>query len=1555
MAEGFMAGSAYIEIGANLGPLEEQLQKAERITTRLTEQTERQVNTAVQSFNRLGASVEHAYSSSAKADQLTEKLRKQQEAAGFLSRQLEILDKDLKANADKYEEGSTAAARKTLQIDKLKASLAATERSIVATQHALDAEATATAHATNATQDLTTAAEHSTRSLSTLEQIGVGALRQVGAMAVSAGMAGARALEGLAVDSIKVAGDFQAGMNQFEIAVGKTIDGSGKSLDDFRQLFIQLGKDLPVSTSEVEKAATEMARGGIDPATIAADGLRRTIQFAAASLKGDLTEAATISAKTMQAWTQITDSAATKTTFLAHAQDLMTQATTAASTTVDQLFLGLSNVGGSARLAGLNFDETVTALAQLTPSFSSSADAGTSFKVFLQSLLPTGKAQIEQMKALGLYTEGVGSAFYDASGKFIGMQKAEELLHDATKNLTDAQREQALKVIFGTDAIRAAAVISTQGAAGYDGLAKSISQQSNVAQAAAITQRGLNTAWENAKGSIEALEITVGSKAVPTLTNLLNKTISPGINEVTAFADAVLSTDDPLRTLEGRINDVIPGFTGTMTVVSDLRPAVVALGVATTVYATQQLPTLIPMLYKQAAGWAASVGPLGLVAAGIYAAVRAEDDYLAQARLIVERQDKSNESMTAGKQAMADYTTNLAGQSPLIDGVADKLTTLMQAHDDVATTLQRWDTADAQTRRSMHLSNAEIDAMRGQVKTLDGQIMTLAGSLGHIAFDKLNPPKGVWSAYSGEMQKAVPVAAEVAAGLAAISDGLKGDDFKAYEKAMQKAFDDTSKAFDELIGTEDKYRGDSASAETKHWQTIAAIDKELHGKITKARRDELEQQRKDENTAYAGQTADLQRNLAEQVAANRSALGQMLTDRITAFASDPANKVDKAKVDAELADIEKRYGLAPNFAARATLQSFNILEAGLREGSGRTVQQLGRDTDAVQRQALDVEKTYGSIKDLLTLQVETKMKGDDPVVIGQAINREWGRAAALLQEFPGLAGKAFGSVDELMTALAQERTLKIHTEADTGDVPDRLKGIQDQADAIDTRAPAYVRVQTDAEITKQMLEGTTASLDALDRHPVVDKQVTTNAPTITGQVNDTTTALDLLDRHPVVNKELTTNAPTITGFIVDTGNAYSSLSGIPDPDLHITTNAEEVAILLGNVTAAMGNIPTSKAIRIAAGIDPMLVRKSPAPIEQVMMAIERFEARDHIFKVGTRGSLDGLASYMGAKDPLSYQGSSIRDMPDWLGYTQELGNGLRLLGDQTPAVQDLGNGLKLLGDQWARQAATMTDLVPNLPQLADGYTAVADAAEHAAAAARATDDILKHATYTGTGGMGGYLNKAGSGMSVGGPHYGDPIVAPGAGMQTTGPDWGPTISALGSGLSGFKALGDQAGVAPKQVGQIQKDSKQIADLTGSIAYQAGAAESSSLEWQNHLESYATRMKAGLDAIRGLNGLTASASIHASTHIVEDGATGSRFGGGFGDLTPQAFRAPLQSSPSPTHTTHVTNHHTYGDIHIHQQPGESGEDLADRVLSRLKREGRGHENDRNRNLRSLGYG
>ena len=168
-----------------------------------------------------------------------------------------------------------------------------------------------------------------------------GALRQVGALGVEALLKAGQAVAGFVKDSIGLAGDFQSGMLEFQAVAGKDVDTKG--LEKFKDLFITLGKELPVSTSDVEKAAIEMVKGGIDPAIVAAGGLRQNIQFAAAAMGGDLVAAANVSAKILGGWSDVNATASDKAAFLTHATDQLTKAANASSVDVHELSLGIFN------------------------------------------------------------------------------------------------------------------------------------------------------------------------------------------------------------------------------------------------------------------------------------------------------------------------------------------------------------------------------------------------------------------------------------------------------------------------------------------------------------------------------------------------------------------------------------------------------------------------------------------------------------------------------------------------------------------------------------------------------------------------------------------------------------------------------------------------------------------------------------------------------------------------------------------------------------------------------------------------------------------------------------------------------------------------------------------------------------------------------------------------------------------------------------------------------------------------------------------------------------
>lgn len=396
-------------------------------------------------------------------------------------------------------------------------------------------------------------------------EIVTGALRQVGAMAVNAMADAGKAVAGFLTESVDVAGDFEAGMLNFQAVAGKGVDTAG--LEKFHDLFISLGRELPVSTSEVQQAAIEMVSGGIDPAIVAGGGLRQTLQFAAASGMS-LADAAQTSAKFLAGWTSSAATTEEKVAFLSSSTDALTKAANASSTTVSELRLGLFNLQGSAQALHAPFDDMAASLAVLAPAFESSAQAGTAMNVFMTRLVPSTNPATDAMKALGIITKDNQNLFFDAQGSFKGMANAAQVLKDHLGGLSDEQKISYLHTLFGNDAMKVGNLLMQDGAAAINAMKAKMAEANGVSDTAALKQQGYNVALDNAKGSVEALKITVGEKLLPVLTSLLNNYVAPGINMLTSLADAVSGDTEAFNGLSGPLQGVattmqaVGGFVG---------------------------------------------------------------------------------------------------------------------------------------------------------------------------------------------------------------------------------------------------------------------------------------------------------------------------------------------------------------------------------------------------------------------------------------------------------------------------------------------------------------------------------------------------------------------------------------------------------------------------------------------------------------------------------------------------------------------------------------------------------------------------------------------------------------------------------------------------------------------------------------------------------------------------------------------------------------------------------------------------------------------------------
>ena len=333
----------------------------------------------------------------------------------------------------------------------------------------------------------------------------------LGAIGKAGVAAGAVAAVGLG-KSIQKAMDYDKTMRLVGATLGTTA-GQQKALS---ALALKMGADTVFSAKDASDAMLNLAKGGMTAAQIQGGALAATMTLAAAG-ELEMGAAATYVGNALNTFGLKAKDAAGVAAALAGGAN-------ASSASVESLGQALSQVGPGARTAGVSLQTTVGILAAFDNAGIKGSDAGTSFKTMLTRLVPSTDAAASAMRKLGL-------DFTDAQGNFLPMRDVAEQLRVKLKGLSEEQRSQALTTIFGSDATRAATVLSQLGAAGVDKYTKATSDQAAAQRMANEQMKGASGAWEAFKGSVETLAISLGVKLLPAFTAV--------VNGFTSFVNAV--------------------------------------------------------------------------------------------------------------------------------------------------------------------------------------------------------------------------------------------------------------------------------------------------------------------------------------------------------------------------------------------------------------------------------------------------------------------------------------------------------------------------------------------------------------------------------------------------------------------------------------------------------------------------------------------------------------------------------------------------------------------------------------------------------------------------------------------------------------------------------------------------------------------------------------------------------------------------------------------------------------------------------------------------------
>lgn len=283
--------------------------------------------------------------------------------------------------------------------------------------------------------------------------------------------------------------------------------------DQLSKTALRLGKDYPLSAAEAGKSMELLAQKGISAQKIVEGGAESVVKLASAT-GADLVTATGIAAAAMDTFNvQAAD--------MGKVTNLMTGAMIRGGMSASDFGHAIQSGGAVIALAGGSIEDASIAIAAMAKAGIEGSDAGTSLKTMYMNLQPSTKGATKAMLELGLVTKDGRNAFFDAQGKVKSFEEISRILSNSLEGLTEQQRLQALETMFGSDAIRAAAIAAKFGAGAYGDLGAEI-RGVDAGDVAAKRMDSLKASIGQLTGSAETLAITLMGRLGPGMKTVID-------------------------------------------------------------------------------------------------------------------------------------------------------------------------------------------------------------------------------------------------------------------------------------------------------------------------------------------------------------------------------------------------------------------------------------------------------------------------------------------------------------------------------------------------------------------------------------------------------------------------------------------------------------------------------------------------------------------------------------------------------------------------------------------------------------------------------------------------------------------------------------------------------------------------------------------------------------------------------------------------------------------------------------------------------------------------
>lgn len=315
-------------------------------------------------------------------------------------------------------------------------------------------------------------------------------------------LAGAVAVTGFA-KAVQSSAQLETSLNTFRVTAGATAE----QMERIGEVSRELGTDLTlpgVTAQSAADALAQLSRAGLTVEDSVA-GVRGTLQLATAAAI-DNEQAVTLVANALNAFALTGREAG-------RIADLFAAASKETQGDIVDVGLAFQQSAAAAAQAGLTVEDTIALLTELGRAGLRGSDAGTSLRVAILRLIAPTKVAKEAL-------EGLNIEIRDQQGNLRPEAFAE--ITEQLRQMTKAQQDATLALIFGQDAFRAAAILGRAGARGFRETQQAVQETGAAAELASARTQGLAGAFENLKNQGSGLAITIGDLAKGPITGVVN-------------------------------------------------------------------------------------------------------------------------------------------------------------------------------------------------------------------------------------------------------------------------------------------------------------------------------------------------------------------------------------------------------------------------------------------------------------------------------------------------------------------------------------------------------------------------------------------------------------------------------------------------------------------------------------------------------------------------------------------------------------------------------------------------------------------------------------------------------------------------------------------------------------------------------------------------------------------------------------------------------------------------------------------------------------------------